>query len=137
MFCFSKDMLSVAIGSGILAVLLSVAPAHAVDCSVTLANNIGDEISVSALLHSTDADELGETETLSVTSSGGELSQSLSPYELWFPFKPFKAAQAGETIQGTVVGSDGDETCAFLASNAPAAFSRAQKTELEAVNESI
>jgi hypothetical protein len=122
--------------SGILAALGSGA-AYAADCSVSLTNNIGDEIAVSALLHSTYTGEIGEGETLGVTSSGGELSQTLSSYELWFPFKPFKATQANETIQGTIAGSDGDETCAFSASTAPAAFSNAQRAELEAVNESI
>jgi hypothetical protein len=114
-----------------------VAPVRAADCSVTLANNVGDSISVSALLHSTDADDYSEGEPLGVASSGGELSATVSPYELWFPLQPFKATQSNETITGTITGSDGDETCTFLASNAPQAFKYGLKTELEEVNESI
>jgi hypothetical protein len=137
MFRLSKSLLYAGIAAGILAVSGLAAPAYAVDCTVTLANNVGDQISVSALLHATDSGELSEGEALSVTSSGGELSQTLSTDELWYPFQPFTATQANETVSGTISGSDSDESCALLASNAPPEFTNSQRSELEAVNESV
>lgn len=118
--------------------LASAEPVQAANCSVTLSNAVGDRISVSALLDTTDADEIeeGEDESLTVASSGGELSGNLAIYELWYPFKSFKAKQANETIQGTIANEDDDETCTISAST-QANFSYDIQNEFESVNESI
>jgi hypothetical protein len=77
---------------------------------VQLNNAVGDTISVTATLTTSDPNENGEGEPLQVTSSGGEINATISAYSVPTPFS-YSAAVANETISGTIIGFDGDEAC--------------------------
>jgi hypothetical protein len=92
----------------------AIAP-HAVadDCSVTVLNKVGDVLTGSIILQTDDPDENGEDETAMLSSSGGELNQTVGSYVAPFPFQ-FTATVSNETISGTFPDGDGDETCSII-----------------------
>lgn len=106
----------------ILAIVLQfwIAPTTRADCQTTVANQIGDQITVTATLISDDSDEPSETdEYLTITSSGGETSSNSSciirDYNTPNSSCSFTAVQANETIEG-ITANDGDESCSISAS---------------------
>src|ERR1700733_3840499 len=95
--------------------------------TVTLSNKVGDSIVVTATLLTTDPNENGEDEVLSVSSSGGEITATISSYNLSTPVT-FVATLPNEAITGSISGADGDESCNISATVNPApAFTPAQK----------
>src|SRR5947199_6978975 len=70
-------------------------------CSIHLTNTVGDTISGKATLFTSDLGENSEGESLTVTSSGGEIALNIGGYNLPAAFGPFKAIVANEIITGT------------------------------------
>lgn len=111
--------------SGVL--LLSGEKAQAQNCTMSLTNNVGDNITVTASLSTTDVNENGEGEPLLVSSTGGALNGVISAYFVPQTFT-YTATQANETIIGTIVGNDGDESCSLAATvNRPGWLTQSQK----------
>jgi hypothetical protein len=105
-------------------------PAFA-QCSASANANAGDNITVLAILHTTDPNENGEGEPLSVTISNGGPTTSFSDYEVTHSFI-FTAVNTGPvTAVGTNVGFDGDESCEIsVGVNAKHRFSQTTKNVL-------
>src|SRR5438094_10176819 len=82
-------------------------------CSVQLTNAVGDTISGSATLNTTDPGENTEGESLTVSSSGGEITLNFTGYNLPAAFGPFKATAANEIITGTFTPPESffDQSC--------------------------
>lgn len=93
-------------------------PASAATCSSTLQNKVGDTISFTAELNSGDVNENGEGEPLYLSTSGGEITATISQYSVPTPFT-YTATTANEVISGTNQGYDGDEGCTITASVNP------------------
>jgi len=87
---------------------------HAQTCTASVANKIGDEITVSGSLSTVDPNENGEGEPLLLSSSGGELAGVINNYFITTTFV-YTATAANEVITGTNVGFDGDESCSVTA----------------------
>jgi hypothetical protein len=102
---------------GVMAVCPTLA--SAASCSATLQNKVGDTISVTATLSTSDPNENGEGEPLYVSSSGGEITATVGAYFVPTPFL-YKATGTDESVYGTVTGIDGDEGCTIVASVNPA-----------------
>lgn len=96
-------------------------------CIATTSANAGTSVTVIAKLHTSDANENGEHETLEVTSSDGSLNASVLSYEIPYSFT-FVAAQPNVSVSGTIVGFDGDEGCELSVS--ARRFSQATKDSL-------
>jgi len=92
--------------------LLLPSSASAQTCSAgPFVNAVGDTITFTATLHTSDPNENGEGEPLTISSSGGEVNSPPIPYyESNIPFS-FTATKPNETINGSISGFDGDETC--------------------------
>ena len=116
------------------AFLLSITNAHAQQCSANASANAGDDVTVLAILHTTDPNENGEGEPLSVSISNGGGSATFPDYEVTHSFN-FKATNtAPVTVDGTIAGFEGDESCEVCVSvNAKHRFSQAQKNVLMGV----
>lgn len=116
------------------AFLLSITNAHAQQCSANASANAGDDVTVLAILHTTDPNENGEGEPLSVSISNGGGSATFPDYEVTHSFN-FKATNtAPVTVDGTIAGFEGDESCEVSVSvNAKHRFSQAQKNVLMGV----
>jgi hypothetical protein len=116
------------------AVLLWSSPASAQQCSASASANAGDEVTVLAILHTTDPNENGEGEPLSVSISNGGSGGTFPDYEVTHTFI-FKALNtAPVTADGTISGFDGDESCEISVSvNAKHRFSQTQKNILVGV----
>jgi YVTN family beta-propeller protein len=84
-----------------------------VGCSESFQNNVGDTITGTAFLLSTNVNENGEGEVLQVTSSGGELNVTTASHNLPTPFS-YVATANNETLTG-LIGIDGDEVCTISA----------------------
>jgi hypothetical protein len=104
-----KNML--ALFTAVFGLLVLSSPAMAQQCSASANANAGDDVTVLAILHTTDPNENGEGEPLSVSISNGGGASSFPDYEVTHSF-PFRAtATAPVTAVGTIVGFDGDESC--------------------------
>jgi hypothetical protein len=103
--------------------------AAAQNCSASVANKPGDTIQVTATLFSTDPNENGEGEPLSVSSSGGDFTTVISFYNSPQSFS-YKATQSNDTLTGVNIGADGDESCTLSAmvTNSPK-YTPAQKAQ--------
>ncbi|HEY8158037.1 MAG TPA: hypothetical protein VIF10_04945 [Methylobacter sp.] len=87
----------------------------------------GDDVKVVATLHTSDPNENGEGEPLTVVSSGGELTATIPDYELPHSVE-FKAKQDGDIIDGTIAGFEGDESCDIqVSANSKDWFTKTQK----------
>src|SRR5690349_17545094 len=107
--------------------------AHAQTCGASPTVKVGDTVSVIATLHTTDPNENGEGEPLSVTSSGGSLSLMIPGYELPQSVS-FVATVPNETVIGSIIGFDGDESCTIdVTVNAKKRFTPGQKDTLAKV----
>ena len=106
-------------------------PAFAQQCSASASANAGDNVTVLAILHTTDPNENGEGEPLSVSMSNGGGLSTFPDYEVTHSFS-FKATNtAPVTVAGTIAGFDGDESCEVSVSvNAKHRFSDTQKNIL-------
>lgn len=102
------------LGTLLVAFLLPPKSAQAQNCVASVTNSKGDSITITGLLTTSDPNENGEGEPVVFTSSGGELSATISNYFQAQTFT-FKATQANETISGTNVGFDFDEGCTVTA----------------------
>src|SRR5579864_8738722 len=102
--------------------------ATAQNCIAFLSNKAGDTIQVSATPSTTDINENGEGEPLVLSSSGGEPLPTISFYNSPQNFS-YTATQANETITGSNVGFDSDESCSIGATVAtsPPHYTAAQK----------
>jgi hypothetical protein len=70
------------------------------------------KFTVYAILHTTDPNESGEGEPLTVTISNGGPTKTFSEYEVGNIIPSFKAATTGPvSAVGTITGADGDEKC--------------------------
>jgi hypothetical protein len=112
-----------------LALLLGGAVnARSQDCSTVAGNKVGDLINVTVVLQTDDPDENGEGEPIAISSSGGEFIGNVGVYFSAVPFS-YVATQANETVSGSFVDSDGDETCSItLAWNQPQFISKTGKS---------
>jgi hypothetical protein len=108
--------------------------ASAQQCSASAGANAGDDVTVLAILHTTDPNENGEGEPLNVTVSNGGPTTSFPQYEITHSFV-FKAlSTAPVTASGTISGFDGDESCEISVSvNAKHRFSQTQKNVLTGI----
>jgi hypothetical protein len=109
-------------------------PAIAQTCSDSANAKAGDEVTVLAILHTTDPNESGEGEFLTVSVSNGGPTTALLPYyEMIHTLPSFKAVTTGPvTAVGTITGSDGDESCDVSVSvNAKRRLTPEQKAALE------
>lgn len=97
------------------ATLPRASPSYGQSCSTTVANNIGDRIQVTATLSSSDPNENGDGEALLITTSGGEFTTTDSIYALSQVYPPYTATAANETITGTNLRFDRDESCGLSA----------------------
>jgi len=88
-------------------------------CQASVQNKVGDTISVIATLFTSDPNENGEGESVTVASSGGEIAATIGSYNLAAPFS-YTATAANETITGTLNNFDDDETCSITATANPA-----------------
>ncbi|MEN3369131.1 MAG: hypothetical protein V7609_1274 [Verrucomicrobiota bacterium] len=101
----------------ILALCALASPATAQTCSDTASANAGDEVTVFAILHTTDPNETGEGEPLTVTISNGGPTTTFPDYEVSHIIPSFKAISTGPvTAAGTIIGADGDESCEVIVS---------------------
>jgi hypothetical protein len=99
----------------ILALLCLTTPAIAQTCQDIVSANAGDEVTVFAVLHTTDPNESGEGEPLTVTVSNGGPTITFSDYEVGHIIPSFKAATTGLVrALGTIAGADGDEKCEVI-----------------------
>jgi hypothetical protein len=102
--------------TGLLATSLLLASAsraratNATSCTTSLKNAIGDSITVTGLLTTTDPNENGEGEDVVFEGSGGELIGATGSYFAPRTFT-YTATQANETISGINVDFDNDESC--------------------------
>lgn len=100
-------------------------------CVVTLPNaTVGKTVRVTAQLHTSDQNENGEGEPLKISSSDGSLNAQVPSYEIPYSFK-FVSTSNGLTVNGSLQGSDGDESCELTAS--ANRFSDDTKAKLNAV----
>jgi hypothetical protein len=100
-----------------LALCALASPALAQTCSDTASAKAGDEVTVFAILHTTDPNESGEGEPLTVTISNGGPTTTFAEYEVGNIIPSFKAISTGPvTAAGTIAGADGDETCEVIVS---------------------
>jgi len=121
---------NIALAAALLPAFLFCNRANAQSCSSSPTIKAGDTVSVVATLHTTDPNENGEGEPLSVQSSGGELSVAIPGYELPQTFS-FVAGSANETVSGSIGGFDGDESCTLdVRVNAKHWFTDGQKKAL-------
>ncbi|TAK94203.1 hypothetical protein EPO05_06630 [Patescibacteria group bacterium] len=104
------------------------------ECSATHSVNAGDEVTVHAILLTTDPNENGEGEPLTLTSLWGGFSATFSEYKVPHSYK-FKVNSAGTmTVLGTIAGFEADESCDIdLEVNATHYFTDAQKDILTSV----
>lgn len=103
-------------------------------CSASASANAGDEVTVLAILHTTDPNENGEGEPLSITVTNGGPTTSFPDYEITHSFIFNAATTAPVTATGTIIGFDGDESCEISISvNAKHRFSQTQKNVLSGV----
>lgn len=102
-----------------LVMLLPLSSAWAAGCSASIANRAGDRIAFTATLSTSDPNENGEGEPLTVSTSGGELGTTVGSYSVALPFS-YQASTANEAITGRIPGFDGDEGCTISASVNPA-----------------
>jgi hypothetical protein len=110
------------------AAFLSPGKAQAQNCSAAVANKVGDIITVTAALTTTDPNENGEGETLTIASSGSETVGTVSAYFVATQFT-YTATQANEVISGTLAGFDSDESCSLtVTANKNSFLTQAQKT---------
>ncbi len=102
--------------AGLLAMLFLAAPAQAATTTVTIDSpfpvgiasyNAGDTASITAQLDTTDPNEEGQGETLTVTTSTG-FSTIIPTYSLPQTFT-LPAASAAGTVSAFISGADGDE----------------------------
>ena len=101
----------------VFAALLLLFPktCKAQNCSTPVANNVGDSITITGTLTTSDPNENGEGEHVVFSSSSGALSGfTISVYFQAQTFT-YKATQANETILGVIIGPDGDESCTVSA----------------------
>ena len=94
-----------------LALCALSSPALAQTCTASASANAGDEITVRAILHTTDANENGEGEPLTVSISNGGPTTTFPDYEVTHTFIFKAVSTAPVTAIGTIVGFDGDESC--------------------------
>lgn len=107
--------------------LLSPLATKAQSCSVSVSNKVGSTITLTATLQTSDPNENGEGEPLLITTSGGEFTTVVSAYFVPSTFS-YTATAANETITGTNIGFDFDESCTITATvNQPHFLSQAQK----------
>lgn len=110
--------------------MLAASPAMA-NCQASANANAGDEVTVLAILHTTDPNENGEGEPLAVTISNGGGAHAFSDYETTHSYIFTAAATAPVTAVGVNVGFDGDESCEIsVAVNAKHRFTQTQKNVL-------
>jgi hypothetical protein len=95
----------------ILALCALSSPAIAQTCSASASANAGDEITVLAILRTTDANENGEGEPLTVSISNGGPTTTFPDYEVTHTFIFKAVSTAPVTAVGTISGFDGDESC--------------------------
>src|SRR5947209_10804655 len=86
-------------------------PALAQQCSASASANAGDEVTVLAILHTSDPNENGEGEPLTVTITNGGVGGTFPDYEVTHSFIFKAASTAPVTATGTISGFDGDESC--------------------------
>jgi hypothetical protein len=118
----------------VLALFCLAPPAIAQTCSDSANAKAGDEVTVLAILHTTDPNESGEGEPLTVSVSNGGPTTALLPYyEVIHTLPSFKAVTTGPvTAVGTITGSDGDDSCAVsVLVNTKHRFTPEQKAALE------
>ena len=94
---------------------VGVSPVYAQSCSTSISNKVGDTITVMATLSTTDPNESGEGEPLLISTLSGA-SFSDSTYSIPQTFI-YTATVANDTITGTEIGFDGDESCALSATS--------------------
>jgi hypothetical protein len=118
----------------LVGVLLLASPASAQQCSASASANAGDEVTVLAILHTTDPNENGEGEPLTVSITNGGTGGTFPDYEVTHSFI-FKALNtAPVTAIGTISGFDFDESCEISVSiNAKHRFTQTEKNVLIAV----
>jgi hypothetical protein len=87
-------------------------------------------VTVTATLHTTDPNENGEGEPLIITSSDGSLNATVPSYEIPYSFT-FTAKQPNVSVNGSIAGFDGDESCELGAS--AKRFSEATKDSLNKI----
>ncbi len=93
---------------------LSIQNAKAQNCVTSLNNAVGDQITVTGLLTTTDPNENGEGEPALFSSSAGDFSAVDNDYFLAQTYT-YTATQANESISGTNQGFDYDESCSVSA----------------------
>lgn len=81
-------------------------------CVATAGNaSVGSNVTVTATLHTSDPNENGEGEPMSMSSSDGSLSNVIvASYEVPYSFT-FISKTNGVSVNGTISGIDGDESC--------------------------
>jgi hypothetical protein len=118
----------------LFAILFIAAPASAQQCSASASANAGDEVTVLAILHTTDPNENGEGEPLTVSITNGGTGGTFPDYEVTHTFIFKAASTAPVTAVGTISGFDGDETCEVSVSiNAKHRFTQTEKNVLVTV----
>jgi hypothetical protein len=101
----------------ILAGTLTMAsPSYGQNCSTSITNNIGDTITITTMLNTIDPNENGEGEPLLITTSAGEFTATDPVYGIPQVFS-YTASAANETINGTNLGADFDESCNISATS--------------------
>jgi hypothetical protein len=88
--------------------------ANATNCITSLQNGVGDSITVTGLLTTTDPNENGEGEDVVFEGSGGELIGATGHYFMARTFT-YTATQKNESITGLNVDFDNDESCSVSA----------------------
>src|SRR5262249_17654931 len=88
----------------IAGLLLFAPPAMAQQCSASAGANKGDDVTVLAILHTTDPNENGEGEPLTVSISNGGPTTSFPDYEITHTFIFRASNTAPVTAVGTNVG---------------------------------
>lgn len=102
------------------ATLLLASPSYGRNCATSVTNNVGDRITVTATLSTSDTGENGEGKPVFITTSGGEFVTTDSEYGLarvW----TYTATAANETITGTFC-SHGHESCSLSATSMSVAW---------------
>lgn len=110
--------------------LLCAASAASAQCVASISSQSGAKVTVTATLHTTDPNENGEGEPLVVTSSDGSLNAIVPSYEIPYSFT-FVAKQPTLSVNGSIIGFDGDESCELGAS--AKRFSDATKDSLNKI----
>jgi hypothetical protein len=127
-----RRVISVLQSAGLICALCAMSsPAFAQQCSASAGANAGDDVTVLAILHTSDPNENGEGEPLSVSISNGGGLWTFPDYEVTHSFNFKAAGTAPVTAVGTIAGFDLDESCEVSVSvNAKHRFSNTQKNIL-------